>query len=158
MIVVLGVGNLVRSDDGLGVQALWRLERDPRVPDGIVFIDGSTRGIDLVNDTIDAERVLVLDAVDVSEPPGTLVSMTGEELSQMPGGWTVHHLGVVDWMTALMMLTGRLPEVRVLGLQPAETGWGATLSKPLERELDALLDAAVEQLRNWAAVGEPAQT
>lgn len=150
MITVVGVGNLVRSDDGLGIQALWRLQRDPRVPDGIAFIDGSTRGIELVDDTAEAECVLVLDAIDVDATPGTLVSMSGEELSRLPGGWTVHHLGVVDWMTALLMLTGRLPEVRVLGLQPAETGWGTTLSAALQTGLDALIDAAVDQLRAWA--------
>ncbi len=49
MIVVLGVGNLIRTDDGVGVQALQRLQDDPRVPRDleIAFVDGSTRGIDL---------------------------------------------------------------------------------------------------------------
>ncbi len=100
--------------------------------------------------------MLVLDAIDVDAEPGMLVSLSGQELSTLPGGWSVHQLGVVDWMTALLLLTGRLPEIRVLGLQPAETGWGTALSAALEPHLPRLVDAAVEQLRDWTAVGEPA--
>ena len=161
MIVVIGVGNLIRTDDGLGVQALRRLEQDPRVPRDtpveIVFIDGGTRGIELVNDTTEASHVLVLDAINVDAAPGTLVRLTGRELSTLPGGWSVHQLGVVDWMTTLLLLTGRLPEIRVLGLQPADTGWGTTVSAALEPHVDRLVDAAVQQLRDWTAVGEPAR-
>ena len=159
-IVVLGIGNPIRSDDGVGVYALHRLAEDPRVCQataGIAFIDAGTRGIDLVNDTADASHVLVLDAVDVGAAPGTLVSVSGPELSRLPGGWTVHQLGVVDWMRTLLLLTGRLPEIRVLGLQPAETTWGTALSSSIAPAMDRLVDAAIDQLQQWVQAndGEP---
>ncbi|MDE3154628.1 MAG: hydrogenase maturation protease [Acidobacteriota bacterium] len=176
-IVVLGVGNLIRTDDGLGVQALQRLSADPRIPRAgdaagagfeIDFIDGSTRGLELVNETGEATHVLILDAIDVEAEPGMLVRLSGQELANLPGGWSVHQLGVVDWMTAQLLLTGRLPEIRVLGLQPAETGWGTTLSAALEPHVGRLVDAAVEQLQQWvvaapvpdglAASGRPCAT
>jgi hydrogenase maturation protease len=155
-IVVLGVGNVVRTDDGLGVRALARLSADPRLRpliDRIGFVDAGTRGIDLINDTSDASHVLVLDAVEVGAPAGTLVALSGLELLRLPGGRTVHHLGVADWMRALLLSQGRLPEVRVLGLQPADTGWGTALSPVLEEAVGRLVDAAVEQLHLWTAVG-----
>ena len=154
-IVVVGVGNLIRSDDGLGLHAMQRLAADPRVPQRadapVTFVDGGTRGLELVNDTADASHVLILDAIESDAEPGTLVSLTGGELASLPAGWSVHQLGIVDWMTALVMLRGDAPVVQVLGLQPARIDWGTTLSPSVEGALGRLVDAAVDQLQEWTA-------
>ncbi|MGH9680195.1 MAG: hydrogenase maturation protease, partial [Candidatus Acidiferrales bacterium] len=88
--VVVGTGNLVRTDDGLGVHAIEKLQKDPRVPDGVTLIDGGTFGIELLAYVHDSSRLLLLDAVDVGKPPGTLVRMTGEDLRGFPCGASVH--------------------------------------------------------------------
>jgi hydrogenase maturation protease len=152
-IIVVGVGNLIRSDDGLGVHAVRRLAGDPRLPRDsgveITFIDGGTRGMDLVNEAGDASHVLILDAIDIDARPGTPVSISGRELQSLPTGRSVHQLGIVDWIRGLAMVAGRVPEIQVLGLQPADTSWGMTLSPEVRSGLDGLVDAAIDRLRQW---------
>jgi hydrogenase maturation protease len=149
-IVVVGVGNTIHSDDGAGVHALERLQRDPRVPRDVTFIDGGTHGIELLAYIHDFSRLLLLDAVDVGEQAGTLVRMDGGELRGLPCGASVHQLGVADLLATLPLVSDMPREIVLLGTQPASTEWGTELSPPVEAALGPLVDAAVEQLLRWS--------
>ncbi len=105
--LVLGLGNLVHSDDGLGVHAIQMLMQDPRVPPDVVLMDGGTQGLALLPHISAFQRLLVIDALDVGEPAGTLVKVEGEALRNLPGKASVHQLGFADLMVALELL-GRL--------------------------------------------------
>lgn len=78
--VVLGLGNTLHSDDGIGPQAIERLRNDARVPENVALIEGGTLGLELLTYIWDCSYLLVLDAVDVGQLPGTLVRMSSEEL------------------------------------------------------------------------------
>lgn len=147
--VVLGLGNVLMSDEGVGVRAVQRLLHDARVPSSVTLVDGGTLGLELLSYTAAAERLLVLDAVDVDAPAGTLVRLDEASLAALPGGATVHQLGVADVLAAARMM-GREPrEVIVLGVQPASLALGTSLSTEVEAALDRLVDAAVSQLIEW---------
>jgi hydrogenase maturation protease len=147
--IVLGLGNLVHSDDGAGVHAIHALQRDERVPAGVTLIDGGTQGMALLPHISNACRLLVLDAVDTSEPPGTLVRFEGQALRGLPGKASVHQLGFADLMAAMSLLGESPAEMVVLGVQPETTEWGAELSGPVEKALPGLVDCVVAQLRAW---------
>jgi hydrogenase maturation protease len=147
--IVLGLGNLVHSDDGAGVHAIHALQRDERVPAGVTLIDGGTQGMALLPHISNACRLLVLDAVDTSEPPGTLVRFEGQSLRGLPGKASVHQLGFADLMAAMSLLGESPAEMVVLGVQPETTEWGAELSGPVEKALPGLVDCVVAQLRAW---------
>ncbi len=144
--VVLGLGNTLHSDDGIGPQAIERLRNDARVPEDVTLIEGGTLGLELLTYIWDCSYLLVLDAVDVEQPPGTVVRMSGEELQTLPGKGSVHQLGVADLLTALRVLAHRMPEVVLLGVQPASTEWGTELSPAVAAVLPGLADAAVAEL------------
>ncbi len=148
--VVVGTGNLVRTDDGLGVHAIKRLQADPRVPSEITLIDGGTFGIELLAYLYDSSRLLLLDAVDVGKQAGTMVRMTGDELGGLPCGASVHQLGVADLLATLPLVSDTPREIVLLGIQPASTDWGTDLSPLVEVSLGPLVDAAVEQLLRWS--------
>lgn len=148
--VVVGTGNLVRTDDGLGVHAIQRLQADPRVPNDITLIDGGTFGIELVAYLCDSARLLLLDAVDVGKPAGTMVRLAGDDLRGLPCGASVHQLGVADLLATLPLVSDTPREIVLLGLQPASTDWGIQLSPLVEASLGTLVDAAVEQLLLWS--------
>jgi hydrogenase maturation protease len=152
--VVLGLGNVLHSDDGLGPRAVEMLKVDPRVPDDVALIEGGTLGLELLTYIWDTSYVLVLDAVDVGESPGTLIRMSGENLASLPGKGNVHQLGVADLLVALRVLARKPPEVVLLGVQPATTDWGAELSPAGEAALGPLIDAAVAELRSSAPTAE----
>jgi hydrogenase maturation protease len=148
--VVVGIGNLLRTDDGLGVHAIKKLQSDSRVPADISLIDGGTFGIELLGYLEGCSRLLLLDAIDVGERPGTMVRMAGVELHGLPCGASVHQLGVADLLATLPLVSDMPRDVVLLGVQPASTDWGTELSPLAQASLDALIDAAVEQLERWS--------
>jgi hydrogenase maturation protease len=147
--VVIGVGNTILSDDGAGVHAARLLQGDPRVPAGVTILDGGTLGIELVPYASDASRVLFLDAVNSGAAPGTLTRMTGRDLLGTSGGWSVHQLGVADLIAALALVSAGPQDIVVLGVQPAHTDWGTSLSPDVESALSGLVDKALAQLQLW---------
>lgn len=149
MTAILGLGNLVHSDDGVGVHAIQQLQDDPRVPAGVVLLDGGTHGLGLLPHIAGFTHLLVLDAVDVGEPPGTVVRFEGSALHGLPGKASVHQLGFADMMVALNLLGESPPELVVLGVQPLSTEWSIELTAPVREALPALLDAAIRQLHIW---------
>ena len=149
-VVVLGLGNILHSDDGIGPQAIGRLRQDPRMRNDVSLIEGGTLGLELLTYIWDCSYLVVLDAVDVGQPPGTLIRMSGQELQALPGQGSVHQLGVADLLVALRVLANRTPEVVLLGVQPASTEWGTELSPAVATVLPALADAAVAEVRHRA--------
>lgn len=148
--VVLGLGNLLHSDDGLGVHAIQQLRNDRRVGSGVTLLDGGTQGLSLIPHIWGFPRLLVIDAVDVGEEPGTLVRFEGTALDGLPGKATVHQLGFADLMVAMKLLGEPPEEVVVLGVQPMSTDWGAELMPPVQNALAGLLDVVIAQLATWA--------
>ncbi|MGA2965214.1 MAG: HyaD/HybD family hydrogenase maturation endopeptidase [Terriglobales bacterium] len=147
--VVIGVGNTILSDDGVGVHAARLLQDDPRVPAGITILDGGTIGLDLIPYASDASRLLLLDAVNSGKAPGTLTRMTAKDVLDTSSGWSVHQLGVADLIAALALMATKPQDIVVLGVQPANTGWGTSLSPDVEAALMDLVNAAVAQLQHW---------
>jgi hydrogenase maturation protease len=154
--LVLGLGNLVHADDGVGVHAVQRLQKDPRVPHGVTLLDGGTQGLALLPHISGFERMLVIDAVDVGELPGTIIRLEGSALDKLPGKPSVHQLGFADLMVGLKLL-GEIPrEVVVIGVQPQSTEWSAELTEPVRGAADKLVDVVLQQLRAWSEVpGRP---
>ena len=102
--LVLGLGNLVHCDDGAGVHAIHRLQKDARVPPDVVLIDGGTQGLSLLPHISGFERMLVIDAIDAGETPGALLRLDGRALADLPGKASVHQMGFSDLMVAMKLL------------------------------------------------------
>jgi len=83
--VVLGLGNLLMADDGVGLIALARLEEEWFVPRDVELVDGGTWGMNLLPVIEKADRVIFLDAIDLGDPPGTLIRLEDEEIPRFLG-------------------------------------------------------------------------
>jgi hydrogenase maturation protease len=147
--LVLGLGNLVHADDGLGVHAISRLQRDPRFPHDVKLLDGGTQGLGLLHHLSGLRRLLVIDAIDVGEPAGTLLRFEGKALKGLPGKASVHQLGFADLMVALQLLGDSPEEIVVLGVQPESTEWSAELTPAVHRALAPLVECVISQLESW---------
>jgi hydrogenase maturation protease len=148
--VVLGMGNLILSDDGLGVRALQLLEGDSRVPQGVRLVDAGTFGLELLGYVAGVSRLLVLDCVDVGEAPGTLVRLDAEELRKLPFASHAHDLSLTDLLAALRLMGMEPKEVLLMGIQPATTDPGTALSPSVEAVLPKLVGIAIQELVNGA--------
>jgi hydrogenase maturation protease len=149
-IVVVGTGNLIHTDDGLGVQAIERLRFDSRVPEEVTLIDGGTFGLELLNYISDATHLLLLDSIDVGEKPGTIIRMANEDLRGLPGAASAHQVGLADLLATLPLVSTAPKEIVLLGVVPLSTDWGTELTSPVQAAMGALLDAAIEQVTDWA--------
>ena len=119
--LVLGLGNLIHQDDGFGVHAIQMLQTDPRIPHDVTLMDGGTQGMSLLPHISGYKRLLVIDAIDTGEAPGTLVRLEGEACQRLPGKPSVHQLGFADLMIAMQLLGDAPEEVVLLGVQPQST-------------------------------------
>jgi len=148
-IVVLGLGNLIRSDDGVGLCALRELEQDPRLPPDVTLVEGGTKGLELLPYISDASCLLVLDAMDVGAAAGTVFRIAKEELHSMPGNGNVHELALADLLNALRIMGREIEQIVLLGIQPLTTELGTALSTPVQQALPSLVEGALIELSQW---------
>jgi hydrogenase maturation protease len=147
--VVLGLGNLIRSDDAIGLFALRELEQDSRLPDDVTLVEGGTKGLELLPYICGTVRLLVLDALDVGAAPGMVFRVAGPDLRTLPGTGSVHELALADILNALRMMGQEPEEVVLLGVQPSSTALGTTRSEPVQEALPAFIEAALTELSRW---------
>lgn len=147
-VLVLGMGNVLLEDEGLGVRALEALQDQYLIPAGVDLLDGGTTGMGLLDEITGREHLLVLDAVQTGEAPGTLVRMSGDDVPVYFGlRVTPHQLGLAD-VLATLQLTGEQPgSVTVLGLVPESLELTLDLSPGIQARISALVEASVEELR-----------
>lgn len=149
-IAIVGLGNLMRTDDAVGMLALQQLQQESQLPEGVVLIEGGTLGLDLLHPLSGVTHLLALDAIDAGEAPGTVLRFAGEAIADMPATKSVHLLGFSDLIGA-MTLTGDAPEeIVVLGVQPEKIAWGTELTRSAQAALGKLVAAGLEQVRMWS--------
>lgn len=151
--LVLAVGNPLMGDDGLGVAVLDRL-REWDWPSGVALVDGETWGMRLLPYVEDARRLLVIDAIDVGAPPGSIVSLDGAEVPRrLDARISSHEVNLAD-VLALAALRGTGPtELCAMGAQPLRIEFGATLSPAIAAVVDTVADLARAQLAAWGLAG-----
>ena len=148
-IAVLGLGNLMRTDDAVGMLALQRLRADPHFPRSVAIVEGGTLGLDLIYPLEGVTHLLALDAIDAGAPPGTVLRYAGEAIDHLPVSKSVHLLGFSD-LIGSMRLMGEAPsEIVVLGVQPHTIGWGTELTPVVDAALDTLVGHAITQVSEW---------
>ena len=95
-ILVLGIGNILLRDEGVGVHVVRAMENLP-LPDGVELLDGGTAGADLLDAISDRRKLIVVDALDADVPPGTIVRMKPEDLAaDASGGISLHEFGIAE--------------------------------------------------------------
>lgn len=130
-IVVLGVGNTLLSDEGVGVHAVTRLVELYDLPETVEVIDGGTSGMDCLDQVSGADHLLIADCMRSKQEPGTITRLTGE---QIPAFFKTrispHQVGLSDMLAALnfhdmmpknIVLYGVEPESMALGMEPTAT-------------------------------------
>jgi hydrogenase maturation protease len=140
-LLVLGLGNLLCRDDGLGAFVAREIAGTRIIPDGVRVLDGGTLGLSLLPYLEDAERAILVDAIQADEPVGSLVRLDGEDVGPaVAARLSVHQVGVSDLIEAARW-RGRIPPTLVLlGIVPETTDLGVGLSAPVLAAMPTLVD------------------
>lgn len=150
--VVLGVGNTLLSDEGVGVHVVERLRRDHPDLDTVDFIDGGTLSFTLAGPMADADRLIVIDAAELKSAPGTVSLFENASMDDYLSRGkrrSVHEVSLVD-LLAIAHLTDSLPSHRALiGIQPETVGWGEAPSAAVAAAIPVACEMAVDLMRKW---------
>ncbi len=151
--VVLGLGNLLNNDEGLGIHALCALQERCEPLARVEWVDGGVLGLSLLPLVDECRRLLVLDAIDAGKPPGTLISLSREAIPLYAGIRLSQHQIDFQEVLGLAKVRGRFPpHLELLGIQPGNLEMGTHLSPPVLSSLPLLLYRAVKVLRSWGLV------
>lgn len=148
-IAILGLGNLMRTDDAVGMLVVKSIAADNRFPADLRLIEGGTLGLDLLEELRGISHVLAIDAVDVGAVPGTLSKFAGPDLENLPIAKSAHLLGFSDLMNVLLLMNEAPDEIVLLGVQPESTGWGTELNSSVAAAQEELINAALQQITAW---------
>ncbi len=155
-VLVLGVGNLVMSDDGVGVVIAQKLQQSFRFPDNVEIMDGGTLGLDLLPKLENRTHLILVDAVETGGKAGTCVRLYGQELPiALETKISPHQMGLKD-LLAVSELMGHLPrEMVLIGVQPGSIEMEIGLTPNVEAQLDTLIANVLRELDNWGISAEP---
>jgi hydrogenase maturation protease len=163
--LVLGIGNTLLSDEGVGVRMLDHLQdHHPELPD-VDYLDGGTLSFTLAGWIEEADNLVVIDAAQLGSAPGTVEVFEGVEMDRFAGRTkrSVHEVSLGD-LLAIAHLTDTIPGHRALvAIQPQEIDWGSRLSDAVTEALPMAAEQVAELVKRWAgstaSTGiEPAQS
>ena len=148
--LVLGLGNLLLSDEGFGVQAVARLRDRFTFPADIELVDGGTLGLGLLPALEDADRIVVLDVVNLRTPPGTLTRLGWDDLPRaLQIKISPHQETAQEAFGMLEFRRGRPEGFEVVGVQPDSLELGLELSPSVEAAMEPAIREVVEILEGW---------
>ncbi len=151
--LIMGIGNILQGDDGVGVHALNALRNALGADPGIHLYDAGTLGATLLVEIEQAERLIFIDAMRMNAAAGTVRCFEGEAMDQWlrrAQAGSVHEVSLGELLD-MARLVDRLPARRALiGIEPGHIGWGEHLSSEVRIALPAVEHCVRDMLRRWA--------
>lgn len=155
-IVVLGVGNILLTDEGLGVHVVKELKENYNFTPEISLIDGGTMGMELLTYMRGMKRILLIDAINGGEAPGTVYEFPHRELEQyFTEHISVHEVGMQDILRIRAIQENPLEDAIVIGVEPESLEIGFEPSAPVQAVLPEVKERVLRVLCNWGVQVEP---
>ena len=155
-IVVLGVGNILLTDEGLGVHVIEDLKANYTFTPQISLIDGGTMGMELLTYMRGMKKILLIDAVNGGEAPGTIYEFPHRELERyFTDHISVHEVGMQDILRIRAIQENPLEDAIVIGVEPESLDVGFEPSVPVQKALPEVKDRVLRVLREWGVQIEP---
>jgi hydrogenase maturation protease len=149
-IAIFGIGNIILSDDGVGVHIINKLQDEYELPANVEIIDGGTKGLDLLPLFENRDKVLFIDAANFNKEPGTIGTIEGDNIPAFLGQkLSVHHIGIPDMLFAAKLMEITPPEMFLIGIQPKSMETSTELTETVKNNFEALLGKVLEKLKEW---------
>jgi hydrogenase maturation protease len=148
--IVLGLGNLLFSDEGFGIHALQHLQARLRLPPDVEWVDGGVMGMNLLPLVEECSHLLVLDAINANQAAGSIIELNREQMLVFNGIKLSEHQASFQDVLGLAYLRGRLPpRLHMIGLQPADLSLNVELSDIAIAALPRITQRAAAILHQW---------
>ena len=148
--LVIGVGNLLMSDEGVGIHVVRELVSRYAIPEEVQVLDGGTLGMDLLYYLEGVDQVLIIDAVETGEAPGTIIRLEGNDVPAfLSVKMSPHEIGIPDMLAAAKLKDIFPKSLILIGIQPEKIEISTELTETIQNSIDALLNFTIEQLEAW---------
>ncbi|GAC89911.1 Ni/Fe-hydrogenase, b-type cytochrome subunit [Anoxybacillus flavithermus NBRC 109594] len=152
-ITVLGIGNLLYSDEGVGIHILPLLEKQLAKYDNVEVIEGSTDGMRLLGTIEETEYLAIVDAVNAGKEAGTMITLVGDEIPAYFGiKMSIHQLGFQEVLSAAKLRQTCPKQMVLFGIQPASLSLGLELSPIVQAQLPRVVEQVVHQVEKWCHI------
>ena len=147
-IVILGVGNILLGDEGVGVHIVEEIEKIG-LPENVEVIDGGTASIDILISMKDVDKLIIIDALKGGEKPGTVYRLHPEDLlASLDSYVSLHQINVLEGLS-LARKTGNAPqETVIIGIEPEKTDWGLGITPEIDKKIPDILNIVLEEVGN----------
>jgi hydrogenase maturation protease len=148
-IVILGVGNLLLSDEGVGVHIANELLK-MNLPSDVSVIEGGTDGFRLLNIITEADRLIIIDTVKGNAPPGSIYRFDIGEVQNSPSGFktSVHQVGILEVLD-LSGLIGKTPRTTVIGVEPKSLEMAMELSPEIKAKVPRIIELVLDEVMRY---------
>ena len=147
--VVLGLGNILLGDEGVGVRVVEALSAGYDLPPEVAVIDGGTSGMDMMDMLAGLDALIVADALRTDKPPGTIVHLTGDAVPALfRTRISPHQLGLSEVLGALQLLGEGPKSLSLIGVAPLDLDLGLALSPTVAAQVAPMVDIIVGDLRD----------
>ena len=144
-VLVLGLGNILLSDEGAGIRAVEELQERYDLSDSVEIIDGGTMGLELLPYFEERSHILIIDAVKTGKKPGTIVRIENPPAFFQQKS-SPHQIGLADVM-GIAAITDNLPQnITLFGIEPKQLSTGLSFSTEVGQNLSRLVDMVVAEL------------
>ncbi len=151
--VILGLGNTLNRDEGLGVHLLPLLHERIGSRTSMEFLDGGTLGLNLLPLVEQCSHLLLLDAVDAEKPRATVIELARDQIPLFSGVRLSQHQLTFQEVLGLAQVRGKLPEfLHLIGIQPADISIGFGMTREVERMVPVVLRCAERLLHSWGMI------
>jgi hydrogenase maturation protease len=146
-IVILGIGNILLTDEGIGVHVANELAKMD-LPSGLSVVEGGTDGFRLLNVITEADRLIVVDAVKGGAKPGSIYRFDIDDVKNVPSGFktSVHQIGILE-VIDLSELIGKKPHTTVIGVEPKSLDMSMELSPEIQSKVPRIIELVLEEVK-----------
>jgi len=150
--LILGIGNTLLTDEGVGVHVVNSLQQTSAPDQAISYMDGGTLSFTLAESIESCEQLIVVDASEIKSQPGKVKVFENEAMDRFittGNKKSVHEVGLVDVMS-IALLAGRLPAKRALvGIQPDSLDWGSEPSEAVRKAIPEACEQVRQLIKSW---------
>lgn len=148
-ILILGIGNILLKDEGVGVRVVERLKRDYKFPSNVELVDGGTGGLGLIDLLDGREHLIIVDAIQGNDEPGSVYRFKFEDMpSSISKKFSPHQIGILETLILIKML-GKIPDTTIIAIQPKDcSNWGIELTPEIEGKIPNIVNLVINELRN----------
>lgn len=149
-IVVLGVGNILLKDEGVGVRVIEELDKLD-LPSNVEVVDGGTLGLNLLPVIEKADLLIVVDVVEANSESGTIFRFEPSDIdiSSGEGKMSLHQVTLLEVLKLAAMM-GKNPRTVIFGIEPKEIDWGDSLSDEIKEKVPTLVNLVLEEIKGRA--------